>query len=110
MIEETDVSNTLAVYKNRTNIVQVSLGFDCSLETITSQIRSEPEQAAPLIVEWDVEFETDGTDGNLILTLTDTAVADIPYRRGWMDMLRMPGSLPVFADPIEVEFRGTVTV
>lgn len=105
------MANVLDVYKNRTNIVQVSVGFDISTDVVTSQIRAEPQQDAILIVEWAVEFETDGTDGNLILTLTDSDVADIDYRKGWMDILRTSGGskLPVFADPIEVNFKGTVT-
>lgn len=105
------MANVLVVHKNRTNIVSVSMGMDVSTEVITSEIRSEPDQDASLIAVWDIEFESDGTDGELILTLNQSDVSDIPDRRGWMDIKRVSGGAvyPVFDRPLEVEFRGTVT-
>lgn len=106
------MSNVLVVYKNRTNIVPVSVGFDVSGETFTSQIRLDPDEESLLLATWDVTFETDGTDGNLILTLDAADTSDIEVLRGWMDMKRdSAGSpLPVFERALEVEFRKAVTV
>ena len=101
----------LEVYKHRTNIVPVSMGFDVSSETITSQIRVDPDEDSLLIAEWTVEFVSDGTDGELTLTLTQTDLADVTQTRGWMDMKRDSGGLwfPVFSKPLEVFFQGVVT-
>jgi len=106
------VSNVLVVHRSRTNIVTCNLGFDISTDTFTSQIRLEPDEDALLIATWAVEFTTDGTDGDLTLTLTDDDVDNIHVRRGWMDIKRDSGglTLPVFDRPLEVEFRGVVTV
>jgi hypothetical protein len=105
------MSNEVIVHKNRRNVIRVDLGMDVSADTLTSQIRTQPDVNSPLIVEWEVEFETDGEDGKLILTLDDTVTADIPQSSGYMDILRVSGSepLPVFDRPLEVSFRGTVT-
>ncbi len=106
------MSSEVVVHKGRTNILTVSLGVDVSGDVITSQIRSEPELNAPLIAEWDVSFATDGTDGELILLLDDTVTSGIQVNSGYMDLKRMSGTepLPVFDRPLEVAFRGSVTV
>lgn len=103
------MSDALIVYKNRTNIVPVSLGYNVSLDTITSEIRTP---SGVLIATWAVAFDGDGTDGELILTLDNSVTATISYATGVMDMKRVTGGepLPVFDKPIEVEFRDTVTV
>lgn len=105
------MSSTVIVHKGRTNIVTVSLGIDVSADTITSEIRSEPNNIAPLLATWEVTFKTDGTDGELILTLSDTITAQIAASSGYMDIKRVTGSeaVPVFDEPLEVSFRGTVT-
>jgi len=106
------MSNEIIVQKNRFNVVTVDLGIDVSAEVITSQIRSEPHQDAPLIAEWDVDFATDGTDGKLILTLTTLATSEIKATSGFMDLKRQANieSLPGFDSPLAVTFQGTVTV
>jgi|SRR5580765_174129 len=105
------MSNEVVVHKGRTNIIRVRLGIDVSADTITSQIRSEPDVESPLLAEWDVSFETDGTDGNLILLLDDLITGQIAADGGFMDLNRVSGGepLPVFDRPLEVSFRGTVT-
>lgn len=105
------MSNEVVVYKGRTNVITVSLGIDVSEDTITSQIRSEPELTAPLIAEWDVDFATDGTDGELVLTLDDTITSQIVVNSGYMDFKRVSGSepLPVFDRPLAVSFRGSIS-
>jgi hypothetical protein len=105
------MSNEVIVRKGRYNVVSVDLGIDVSAETLTSQIRSEPHQDAPLIAEWDVAFETDGTDGHLILTMTTEITSQIKATSGFMDIKRLANieSLPGFDTPLAVTFQGTVT-
>jgi len=106
------MSNEVVVHKGRTNVVTVDMGIDVSADTLTSEIRSEPNQGAPLIATWVVAFATDGTDGKLILTLDDLATSQIKATSGFMDIKRVTGSeaVAVFDKPLEVTFRGTVTV
>lgn len=101
----------IVVYKNRTNVLPISLGIDVSTDVITSQIRTQPEVTSPLIVEWDVDFLTDGTDGELVLTIDQTAAAQIVASSGFMDLKRVSGSTvpPLFDRALEVVFRGAVT-
>jgi hypothetical protein len=103
------MSNTIVVYKNRTNILTVSLGVDVSGDTLTSEIRTI---SGVLIATWDLTFDADGTDGELILKLDDLVTADIEYSTGLMDIKRMSGGEPlnVFDRALEVEFRETVTL
>lgn len=105
------MSEAIVVHKGRTNIVTLDLGIDVSADTITSEIRTKPEQDAPLVAEWVVTHETDGTDGKLVLTLDDIFTSQITVASGFMDVKRVSGGepLPVFDRPLEVEFRGTVT-
>jgi hypothetical protein len=102
------MSNTIIVYKGRTNIVTVSLGIDVSDDTISSEIRTA---AGALIATWDVTFDGDGSDGEVILTMQEYVSAAIAYPTGIMDLKRISGGepLPVFEQPLEVEFRETVT-
>lgn len=102
------MSNILVVYKDRTNIVPVSLGFDVSGDTLTSEIRT---LSGTLIATWDVVFDGDGSDGELILTLDNSVTAAIDYPNGLMDIKRVSGGEPlaIFEQPIEVEFRETIT-
>lgn len=89
----------------------ISLGFDVSADVITSEIRSEPDVEAPLIATWDVQFRTDGTDGELVLTLDDLETSQIKANSGYMDLKRITGTEPyaVFDQALEVTFRGSVT-
>lgn len=105
------MANEVIVHKGRDNTVRVHLAIDVSGDTITSEIRSEPTVEAPLIATWDVSFETDGTDGKLLLTMSKLVSEQIQANKGYMDLKRVVGStvLPVFDKPLEVVFRGTVT-
>lgn len=106
------MSDQIVVWKNRVNIITVEVGFDISNEEWTSQIRSEPKADAPLLAEWSVAFENDGTDGRLLLTLTDVVTAQITADSGFMDFRRKVAfGYPVAAidKPLEVIFRGSVT-
>lgn len=99
----------LIVYKNRTNRVTCDLGIDVSGDTLTSEIRSE---SGELIASWVIVFDSDGTDGKLILTIDNAIAANITAETGLMDMKRMSGGEPLqaFADLIEVQFQKVVTV
>lgn len=102
------MSDTIVVYKGRTNIVTVNLGIDVSSDTITSEIRTA---SGTLIATWTVAFDGDGTDGELILTLDNSVTSAITYPSGLMDLKRMMGGEPVsvFDESLEVEFREIVT-
>jgi hypothetical protein len=103
------MSNTIVVYKGRTNIVTVSLGIDVSGDTITSEIRTA---SGVFIASWVVTFEDDGSDGELVLTMDNLVSGAVLYPSGLMDLKRVSGGepYPVFDKPLEVEFRETVTV
>lgn len=105
------MASKVIVYKGRTNVLKVNVGFDVSADTITSEIRTEPNFTAPLIATWIVTMATDGKDGQLILTLDDTETSQIVVDGGYMDLKRVTGGQPVavFDRPLEVSFRGSVT-
>lgn len=105
------MSNKVIVHKGRTNTIFVNMGISVVGNTITSEIRSEPDQESSLIATWTVAFVTDGSDGKLRLTLDDLVTSQIKANSGYMDLKRMVGGepLPVFDQPLEVAFRGTVT-
>lgn len=105
------MSNQIVVHKGRTNVITVNLGVDVSLDQLTSEIRTGPNQDTPLIAAWDVVFATDGEDGELILTLDDVITSQIKATSGYMDIKRVSNTepIPVFDRPLEVIFRGTVT-
>lgn len=106
------MSNKVIVHKGRTNVLQINMGIDVSASTFTSEIRSGPDAESPLIATWVVAFLTTGIDGKLKLTLDNTITAGISANSGYMDLKRVAGGepIPVFDRPLEVSFRGTVTV
>ncbi len=99
------------VHKGRTNVVQVSLGFDVSQDIITSEIRVDKDQSSELIATWEVSFATDGIDGELILTLDDSVTVMVTKSVGFMDLKRVTGAEPVsvFDEPLEVIFIDSIT-
>lgn len=104
--------NKVVVHKARTNILSVDLGIDVSGDTFSSQIRSQSDHNSTLLMTWSIAFTTDGTDGLLTLTVDDLVTEQIEVDSGFMDLRRVTGSqpVPVFDKPLEVEFRGVVTV
>lgn len=98
------------VYKNRTNVLRVSLGFDVSADTFESQIREKATVTSPLIATWTSTFLTDGTDGELVLTCDNSLLTAVTQKSGYMDLKRISGGEPlaVYA-PIKVVFIDTVT-
>ena len=105
------MSGHLIIYKNRTNTVTVGLGIDVSADTITSEIRAARDVNSDLIATWDVAFLTDGTDGELVLTLDDSDTANITHVGGYMDIKRLSGGEPLVThlDSIPVVIQGVVT-
>lgn len=103
--------NQIIVHKGRTNILLVGVGYDVSNDVITSQIRVDKSRISQLIATWQVSFVTDGTDGELMLTLDDSVSGPIVKSTGWMDLKRVTGGEPVnvFDEPLEVLFREPVT-
>lgn len=101
----------LVVHKGRTNIVPVSMGFDVSQDTFASEIRVGKKSSSDLIASWDIAFETDGVDGELVLTLDDLVSGEIEETLGYMDIKRTSGSepLPVFDEPLEVLLVSSIT-
>jgi hypothetical protein len=106
------MSSKVIVHKGRTNVVTVSLGIDVSADTFTSEIRAEPDQESTLIATWTITKPNGGTDGELVLTLDDAITKPIDATSGYMDLKRITGGQPVavFDKPLEVIFRGSVTV
>ena len=105
------MSNQVVVHKGRTNTLLVDLGVNITSDTITSQIRSEPRSDSTLIATWTVT-KTNATLGELTLTLDDSATTNITVSSGYMDIKRIVSGepIPVFDKPLEVIFRGTVTL
>jgi hypothetical protein len=107
------MSKSITIHKGRTNRIPVSLGINVSGDTLTSQIRTDADQSSDLIATFQVTFATDGVDGEVILTLDDSAfnAGMLSRSTGYMDIKRLTGGEPVsvFAEPLEVFFQGTVT-
>jgi hypothetical protein len=105
--------NTVTVYKNRTTIIGVELGYDVSGDTITSEIREEKDSTSTLFASWDVSFTTDGEDGSLIFTIDNSDLPETFPEDGtaFMDIKRTSAGepLPVHKKPIRVKFVEVVT-
>lgn len=104
------MTNPVRVYKGRTNIITVNLGYDVTGDTFESQVRSEPEVGSTLIMEWDVTIE-DAPTGKLKLEVDDLVTGQVTVSSGYMDIKRTTGGepVPVFDDNLEVQFLGVTT-
>ena len=105
------MTSKIVVHKGRTNTLTVDMGIDVTGDIITSEIRSEANYDSPLLAVWTVT-NTPGKPNELILTLDDNETRQIKVNSGYMDIKRVTGSepVPVFDRPLEVSFRGTVTL
>lgn len=101
----------LKIYRGRTAVVPVSLGYDASSETFTSELRAEKDRNSTLLATWVVSFATDGVDGELVLTLDDTTTNNIVKNVGYMDIKRISNGEPlnVLDEPIEVLIKTPIT-
>lgn len=104
--------HAIIIHRGRTVIVSVDVGMDVSTDVLTSEIRTEEDSESDLIATWQVTFLTDGTDGELVLTMDDSVTQDIEHSNGFMDLQRYSGGEPlsVFSKAIPVSIRGKVTV
>lgn len=100
----------VTVEKGRVTTLYVALGTDVSGEEITSEIRLNDDHNSLLIGTWDVNFVSDGTDGELVLTFDDSDRVVTQFK-GYMDIKRDNGSGPTsaFDGSLEVIFEPTVT-
>lgn len=101
----------VVVDRGRTTVLSVGLGYDVSGDVLTSEIRADRDSTSQLIAAWSVSFLTDGTDGELVLTLDDSVTSAIVKSKGYMDIKRVTGGEPVsvFSEPIPVVIKGVVT-
>lgn len=100
------------IQKGRTVILPISLGFDVSQDTFSSEIRVGKTSTSDLIAQWGIVFLTDGTDGELVAILDDAITSEITHSVGYMDLKRVSGGEPlgVFDEPLEVIIKDTVTI
>ena len=100
------------IYLGRTNLLRVRYGFDISNDTFSSQIRSEPSRTSELLATWETDFTSDGSDGELLLTLPVAETAGIEDEVGWMDVKRIVNGNPIagFDGLIKIIFEDSVTV
>ncbi len=106
------MADSIRVARGRTIILPLSLPYDVSQDTITSQIRKSKNSSSQLIATWQVSFRTDGRDGKVDLVLDNSVTALITADFGYMDLKRVSGGEPftVFDDPVMVEFYSVVTL
>lgn len=104
------MANEIIIHRDRTNVLSVNLGMNITGMTITSQIRDQPDVEATLIATFAVVV-VDATEGEITLTMDNSAAAGITQASGYMDIKRVSGGEPfaVFDRPLEVQFRGVVT-
>lgn len=74
----------------------VSVGFNVSGMQFVSRIFTTTNANAPLITSWDVFFDSDGRDGELVLVLPASRTAPIKQTTGYMDLMRMVGGSPLY--------------
>lgn len=101
----------VSVYRGRTVVLPVSLSYSVAGDTLTSEIRVSRKSTSELIATWAVSFKTDGTDGEILLTLDDTVTSQITHTVGYMDIKRITNGepVPVFDEPVQVIFKDQVT-
>jgi hypothetical protein len=106
------MSGELIVHRNRTNRVPLGLGFPVNGDVITSEIREHPGDTGAPLATWTVTYATDGSDGEIILTLLPSQLTTVTVNYGYMDLKRVSGGQPlsVFLEPLKVHFQGVVTL
>lgn len=101
----------VVIHRNRTTTLRVELGYDASGDTFDAQIRTKEDHTSTKLGDFSVSFETDGSDGVLLLTFDDSLTTSITHDKGFMDVRRISNGEPlsVMAEPLKVIFRGTIT-
>lgn len=102
------MTDALKIHRGRTMLVPVSLSYDVTPDTYTSQIRKARDVNSPLIATFTV---TKPKPTELLCTLDDSVTAAITAQVGWWDIKRVVGGEPfnVFEEPVPVIFLGVVT-
>lgn len=105
------MARPIKITKGRTKRITLNVGVDVSADTFTSQIRADKTSTSDLLATWAISFATDGTDGELILTLDNSLTQNIVHTNGYMDVKRTTGGEPVdvFDDPLPVTFQEPIT-
>jgi hypothetical protein len=101
----------IVVHRGRTVVVPVSVSYDLSGSTITSDIRKTRKASSDLIASWDVSFVTNGFDGDFLLTLLHDVTETIVDEIGYMDIKRVIDGTPtnIIDTPIQVMFVDAIT-
>ena len=102
--------NKVIIHKGRSCTLPVDLGINVTGDTLTSEIRAEPNVASDLLATWGVTVD-DASTGKLTLFLTAGQTGSVSVSSGYMDIKRVTAGVPVpvFDEPLEVTFRGVVT-
>jgi hypothetical protein len=108
------VANAVEVYRKRLNVVRVSMEMDVSQDAFSSEIRTEKNSESTLLATWTASFATDGTDGELLLTLDDSddaQLSEVTRSIGYMDVKRITNGkpMPLFDGFLEVVFKNVIT-
>lgn len=100
------------VERGKTVVVGISIGFNVSLFEFLCEMRESEDPASAIITTWDMSFETDGKDGELLASLDDSITSVLVLGAAWLHLYRVSGSthLPVFGEPVEVIILDPVLV
>lgn len=97
----------IVIQRGNTIEVPVSIGFNVSGETLTSKIYVDDDPLSAVIAEWTVSFITDGSDGELLLTLSYLITEAIVQSSGHMDLRKTSGTpVDLLEQMLEVIFQG----
>lgn len=101
----------IIIHRGRTVVVPVSVSYDLTGSTITSDIRKTRKASSDLIASWSVSFKTDGSDGDFLLTIPHDVTTPIVDELGYMDIKRVLDGEPtnIIDTPIQVVFVDAIT-
>jgi len=94
------------VYRDRTTVHLVSLGYNPTGANFISQIRETRSPKSRLIATWDIDIVGDGRTGELRLSLDNGITKEIAQTVGYMDIIKEEGGepYPVLNSPLLVCF------
>lgn len=102
----------IIVTRHRTTKVQLSLPYDVTGDTISSEIREDDDPESTLLATWDVSLvSAEAGHSELVLTIDSAAANQVEKELGYMDLKRLSGGEPlnVFDGVLEVLFKDPVT-
>lgn len=102
----------IPIYRGYKKQIFVALGYDVSEDDLSSQIRVTEDPESDLLATWAIGFVTDGTDGELILTLDASETNVTTHSKGYMNIKRISAGEPyvVFDGVLECVFEDVPTV